>query len=207
MKTLSTCPPKPRGRPRAFDRDKALDAAMRLFWQQGYEATSLSDLTCAMGINPPSLYSAFGDKEQLFLAAIEHYLNDGPGTSLSCLLSYGTTAREAIQKVLTNAANELANPDHPPGCMVVTSATNCSVGSARVQEAVARYRARKEEEIIARIEKGKVDGDLPAATDAVALARFYGTVMQGMTMQARDGATADVLLDIAMAAMRAWPSS
>src|ERR1700737_2271235 len=113
---------KGRGRPRSFDRDAALERAMEIFWRQGYEATSINDLTAAMGINAPSLYIAFGDKERLFLEAVERY-RCGPGSSAR-VLAEGATARLTIERLLEESAVELTRSSHPPGCMVVTSTMN-----------------------------------------------------------------------------------
>ena len=120
---------KPRGRPLSFDRDTALEQAMRVFWQRGYEAASITELTAAMGITAPSLYTAFGDKERLFLEAIERYAC-GPGGGYPRALEEEPTAYLAIKRCLEEAAEELTRPCHPPGCMVTMAATNCSVASA-----------------------------------------------------------------------------
>jgi AcrR family transcriptional regulator len=194
---------KVRGRPRSFDRDEALERAMEVFWRQGYEATSINDLTAAMGINPPSLYAAFGDKERLFLEAVERY-SSGPGDAAR-VLGDATTARDAIELMLTSAAAELTRPDHPPGCMIVTSAMNCSAGSAHLNAKLKERRTESEARVRAVIERGCTRRELPAGTSATALAKFYMTVLEGMTIQARDGATREELLAVAGAALRAWP--
>ncbi|HQR38143.1 MAG TPA: TetR/AcrR family transcriptional regulator [Blastocatellia bacterium] len=203
MKTSTAKVVRPRGRPRSFDRDAALEHAMQLFWRHGYEATSISELTAAMGITPPSLYAAFGDKERLFLEAIERY-TAGPGNSVA-MLAGASSARGAIEGLLTGACDELTNPGHPPGCMVVTAATNCSESSAHLQSALAKMRAANEARIRTTIERGVAEGELPQGTDSAALAKFFMTVLQGMTIQARDGAARDALLTVAHAAMNAWP--
>jgi len=195
---------KARGRPLSFDRDKALENAMHVFWERGYEAASISELTSAMGITPPSLYAAFGDKERLFLEAIERYA-DGPGSGAPRALAEEPTARGAIERLLEEAADELTRSCHPAGCMVVMAATNCSVASAHIQAALAKRRAASDAGIRQRIEQGIREGELPADTDAAALANFYSTVFQGMSIQARDGATRASLVATAQAAMRAWP--
>ncbi|MBS0446086.1 MAG: TetR/AcrR family transcriptional regulator [Proteobacteria bacterium] len=202
--TPATAPPKPRGRPLSFDRDAALERAMHVFWEHGYEAASISDLTSAMGISPPSLYSAFGDKERLFLEAIERY-NQGPGGFGQRALTEEPTARGAIQRLLEDAAAELTRACHPLGCMMVMAATNCSVAAEHVQTALAKRRALGIASIESRIRRGVDDGELPPGADASALANFYATVYQGMSMQAKDGATYDSLMATAASAMRAWP--
>jgi len=197
-------PAKTRGRPRSFDRDEALERAMDVFWRQGYQATSLSDLTAAMGINPPSLYAAFGDKEHLFLAAVERYESLGHG-SAGCILEEAPTARDAVELILKETASELTKPSQPKGCMLITAATNCSAESAHIQRALAKRRAEQKKHLKDRIAKGVANGELPRGADAGALADFYTTVLTGMSMQARDGATRKTLLATAETAMRAWP--
>jgi len=201
---VAAAPPKPRGRPLSFDRDAALERAMHVFWEHGYEAASISDLTAAMGITPPSLYTAFGDKERLFLEAIERY-GKGPGGFGQRALDEEPTARGAIQRLLEDAAAELTEECHPLGCMMVMATTNCSVAAEHVQNALAKRRALGVANIQARIQRGIADGELAADTDAGALANFYATVYQGMSMQAKDGAPRASLLASVEMAMRSWP--
>jgi AcrR family transcriptional regulator len=190
---------KPRGRPRSFDREKALERAMQVFWKQGYEATSIHDLTRAMGINPPSLYAAFGDKERLFMEAVERYQREC-GPAVACILDEAQTARGAIERLLTESAGQMAHSGDPRGCMLIT---NCSAPS--VQSALAGRREHQKAALKARIDRGAREGELPRGTDTAALADFYTTVLQGMALSARDGATRKSLLAAAEAAMRAWP--
>jgi AcrR family transcriptional regulator len=195
---------KPRGRPLSFDRDAALETAMRVFWERGYEAASISDLTSAMGITPPSLYTAFGDKEQLFLEAIERYAL-GYGSAGARALNEEPSARGAIERWLTEAANELTQPCHPKGCMVVMATTNCSAAAERVQDALLLRRTQAIASVGRRIQGGIDSGELPADTDAGDLANFYATIYQGMSMQAKDGATHESLMATVRTAMRSWP--
>ena len=199
-------PAKPRGRPLSFDRDAALEQAMHVFWERGYEAASITDLTQAMGITPPSLYTAFGDKEKLFLEAIERYAL-GPGSAGPRALREEPTARGAIERWLHESAEELTRPCHPKGCMVVMAATNCSVAAEHVQTALTKRRAAAIAEIHRRIQSGIDGGELPPATDAQALGNFYSTIYQGMSMQAKDGATRASLVATVDTAMRVWPSA
>lgn len=196
---------KPRGRPLSFDRDAALESAMHVFWERGYEAASIADLTAAMGITPPSLYTAFGDKERLFLEAIERYAL-GPGSAGARALAEERTARSAIRRWLEEAAEELTRPCHPSGCMVVMATTNCSVAAERVQAALVKRRAAAIAGVVARIQRGIAEGELPADTDAEVLGNFYATVYQGMSMQAKDGATHESLLASVALAMASWPA-
>jgi AcrR family transcriptional regulator len=194
-------PARARGRPLSFDRETALEKAMHIFWEKGYEAASIADLTAAMGITPPSLYTAFGDKERLFLEAIEAY-GRGPGAFGARALAEEPTARRAVQRLLDEAAAELTQDCHPLGCMMV-----CSVAAVHVQAALTRRRALGVESMQARIQRGIEEGELPASADAGALANFYATVYQGMSMQAKDGATRESLLASVDMAMRSWPDA
>ncbi len=196
---------KARGRPRTFDRDAALDHAMRLFWEHGYEATSLAQLTAAMGISAPSLYAAFGDKEALFLQAVDRYVSRG-GDQTDALMGDAQTAREAVSRVLAESAIRLTDPRFPRGCMVVLSAISVSEEAARVQTELARCRASWEDHMKARIQRGIADGDVPEGTNAAALASFYMAVLQGMSLHAKDGASRERLAEIGEAALLAWPA-
>lgn len=129
----------PRGRPRAFDREHALTQAMLVFWERGYEGASLTELTEAMGIKPPSLYAAFGDKEALFREAIEHY-KSAYGQHTTRALTEEPTARAAVEALLRNNACTYVEPGHPKGCMVVLAATNCTPANAPVWEFLAASR-------------------------------------------------------------------
>lgn len=179
---------------------------MLLFWRHGFTATSIADLTEAMGISAPSLYAAFGDKERLFLEAVERYQQKAGGAA-ERILAAAPTARAAVERLLGSAARQLSSADHPPGCMVVTAAMNCSDACQHLQEALGRQRAASTRLLQDRIAQGIAAGELPASTDAAALAAFYQTVLQGMTIQARDGADSASLLATAAAAMRAWPAA
>jgi AcrR family transcriptional regulator len=134
-----TIPPKPRGRPRGFDRDEALESAMRLFWSRGYEATSISDLTHAMRITSPSLYSAFGDKKRLFLEAVQRY-EQAAGCFARKALTEEPTAELAIRRLLLDALKSFTDPKNPKGCLIVLGATNCTVEATDIFEAVAERR-------------------------------------------------------------------
>jgi AcrR family transcriptional regulator len=196
--------PKARGRPLSFDREAALEKAMHVFWERGYEAASVADLTAAMGITPPSLYTAFGDKERLFLEAVEAY-GKGPGGFGQRALAEEPTARQAVQRLLEEGASELTRDCQPHGCMMVTAAVNCSIAAEHVQTALAKRRALGIKSMEDRIQRGIDEGELPPGTDAAALASFYAMVYQGMSMQAKDGASRESLLASVEMAMRSWP--
>ena len=210
MKNVSACPMpaapgkprKARGRPRSFDRDAALQAAMAVFWEKGYEAASINDLTEAMGVNPPSLYAAFGDKEKLFLAAVDRYLEE---RRQSCPYAKEPTAREAMQMLLTYMAHELTEPCHPRGCLMMMASATTGSASAVLQKALANERSWGRERIRDRIRRGIAEGDVPRGTDANALTDFYVTIITGMGMQARDGASRRSLLATVERAMQLFP--
>ena len=197
-------PRKPRGRPRAFDREAALEQAMEVFWSKGYEAASISDLTGAMGVSPPSLYAAFGDKERLFLEAVERYQRT---RGESCPYCDEPTARGAIEKLLTYMAEELTTGSHPRGCMMMMAAATSANASRGLQARLARDRAESHARMRARIERGIADGDVPPGTDAGALADFFAALITGMSMQARDGVSRASLLETVRRAMTLFPEA
>lgn len=203
MKSLENVA-RPRGRPRAFDREAALEVATRLFWRHGYEATSVADLAAAIDINPPSLYAAFGDKKRLFAEVVDRYQARHGGFAARALTEE-RTAERAIRRLLSEAAAVFTDPDSPPGCMVVTAAMNCSAQAEDVAEALAHKRAVSELLIRRRIDAAVSSGELPAATNAKEVAAFYTAVFQGMSIKARDGASRAELTAIANRAMAAWP--
>ena len=190
--------------PRSFDRDVALDIALTLFWRHGYEATSVAALTKAMGINPPSLYAAFGDKRRLFSEAVRRYAETHGSYGAKALEQ--TTSRDVLKTMLHLAAAEYADPSHPPGCLVVDGATNTAEASEDVKQELRAFREGTKQAIAVRIAADVEAGLLPPETDAPALAMFYAAVIQGMSTQARDGATPEELRRMADVALAAWPS-
>ncbi|KDC58001.1 TetR/AcrR family transcriptional regulator [Bordetella bronchiseptica] len=193
------------GRPRAFDRDAALLAAMRTFWTQGYEGTSIQDLVQAMGVNKPSLYATFGCKEEIFREAIELYDRvEGRATSQS--LAQARTAREAVETMLRANARAYAVAEGPRGCMIVLSSLLGAPENARVRAYLADNRLAGETLLKDRLAQGIAQGDLAPTADIDQLAAFYTTVLEGLSIQARDGAGADKLNTIIDAAMLAWPA-
>jgi AcrR family transcriptional regulator len=194
--------PKPRGRPRSFDRETALEKALLAFWEHGYEATSVSDLTRVMDIGAPSLYAAFGDKRSLFEEVVREY-GTKYGSFGDRALAEEPTARAAVERTLREAAVEYTDPAHPYGCLVIHAAINCT--TPEVEESL---RVRRNANIAAfegRIRADIAAGALPAGTDAAALARHTGAMIQGMSQQARDGASRTELEALAEIAMAIWP--
>lgn len=192
-----------RGRPRSFDRDAALASAMEVFWIKGYEAASLSDLTAAMGIASPSLYAAFGSKERLFHEAVELYgRTEGP--QLWDVVDAAPTARQAIEGFLMATAQAFTRPGKPRGCLVTLSAINLTDASPSVCEAMREQRAFGQRGLEARLKRAIAEGDLPGDLDLGGVAAFYLTVQQGMSIQAREGATRETLEKVVRGAMAAW---
>jgi len=192
------------GRPRAFDKDKALEMAMRVFWQKGYEGASLADLTQAMGINPPSLYAAFGNKEALFRQAVERYQARVAAYGMDALAL--PTARGVAEAMLNGAADLQTDRDHPQGCLMVQGALACGDEARALRADLAARRAANVEALRVRFERAKQKGDLPKDADPAALACFIAAVIYGMAVQASGGATRAELQGVIDSAMQAWPS-
>jgi AcrR family transcriptional regulator len=193
----------PMGRPRAFDIDTALDRALQVFWRNGYAGTSLLDLTKAMGINRPSLYAAFGNKEALFRKALDRYA-EGPAVYVREALNE-PTARAVVERLLRGALDLLTDPGNPPGCLMVQGALSCGEAADPIRRELASRRAAGETAIRQRFERAMLDGDLPANTDAADFARYVATVIHGMAVQAAGGSRREELRRVVKMALRAWP--
>ena len=192
------------GRPREFDRDAALEAAMLLFWRKGFAATSMTDLCDAMDVRSPSLYAAFGSKEELYLEAVERYV-DIQGHLVWDRLEDGATARAGVENLLNAGTENLPKSrTTPAGCMAILAAVGDEWPAAIVGVA-KKVRLDMLSRLRARLETAVANGELAASTDIDSLSRFYLSVFQGMAVQARDGATQAELSGVAAAAMAAWP--
>ena len=194
---------KAAGRPRSFDPDRALDAAMRVFWRKGYEGTSLTDLTRAMKINRPSLYAAFGDKQQLFRKALARYA-DGPNAFFREALE-AATAREVAERLLMGSADMLGDPRNPRGCLGVQSALACGEGAEAIRRDLILFRKNAERAIRHRFERAKSERDLPPTADPRELASYISTVIRGLAVDAASGARREELRRVARMALKAWP--
>lgn len=192
-----------RGRPLSFDRDAALEQAMLLFWRHGYETTSISGLTHAMGITAPSLYAAFGDKRGLFLEAAHRYAGDPEAGEAA--IDDASSAREAARSLLAGAVVAFTGETTPPGCLLASATASGSKASAEVQAIVAGYRRRIRDRLQARIGRDVTAGLLPEDADVAGLAGLVVTVVQGLSILARDGASRAFLSSVANASLRAWP--
>jgi AcrR family transcriptional regulator len=196
-------PRRKTGRPLSFDREKALDQAMLTFWRHGYETTSIVDLTHAMGITAPSLYTAFGDKKQLFLEAARRYAGD-PDV-IAQAIQNAPSAQEAARQLLTSAATGYTGETTPKGCLLASAAASGSDAASDVQRTIADIRKTIAGHLRDRIERDISTGVVSATTDAGALAAFVMAVTQGMSVLARDGASRAELLAIVTTALQAWP--
>ena len=193
------------GRPRNFDRSTALQQAMKLFWERGYEGTSFDDLITAMGISPSSFYNSFGSKEQLHQEASETFMACS-GEWFAGKLGAATDARTAFRQILEMAAREATLDDMPAGCMISLAGTHVPPSLSALRDRMAGYRGAAQSAMADRIRRGIDEGDVPKDTDAAALAAFYSALMRGMVVQARDGASRERLLEIVEFGMQAWPS-
>lgn len=203
MKDEAVTSPRKTGRPLSFDRDAALREAMLAFWRSGYESTSIADLTAAMDLTPPSLYTAFGDKKRLFLEAMQLYA--GSPEDFEARLSQAPTAQDAATAMLLSAADAFTDPSMPKGCLLASATATGSVKSADVIQAVAEIRERMRLQLQARIEADVARGMLPAQTDAHLLSITVIALIQGLSVLARDGHGRDVLRKIARTGTAAWP--
>jgi AcrR family transcriptional regulator len=195
---------RPRGRPRGFNPDAALARALEVFWRQGYQGTSLHDLTAAMGINRPSLYTAFGNKESLFRKALQRYTDEHMafvGTALD-----EPTARRAVEALLRGYAASVTGPDTPPGCLTVQGALASDPDTDPIRAELTNRRLAGEAALRARLERARQEGELPAGADPDELARFFNTIAQGMAVQAAGGATRGQLQQVIDLALRVWPT-
>ncbi|MET3593770.1 MULTISPECIES: TetR/AcrR family transcriptional regulator [Mesorhizobium] len=191
------------GRPRAFDPEVALDAAMHLFWEHGYEATSLAMLREAMGLTPPQIYNAFTDKETLFRRALARYHEREIGFALDAL-GAPVQVKEAIRLLLMGAAEAYTRPGKPGGCLFISGALAASPQAQGIADELKTYRKATEAAIAARLVKGQEAGELPADLSVERLAKYLTGVMHGMSIQARDGASAQDLRALAEIALAAW---
>lgn len=192
-----------RGRPRSFDRDQALAQAMEVFWARGYADTSMTDLTRAMGIASPSLYAAFGSKEDLFREAVKLY-QQSEGGMLWAAVEAGETAREAIEGLLLATAEANGRPDRPTGCLIVLSGAHPDALPGGACGELSDIRRHAMAALEDRFRQGLEAGEIAPDADLAAMTAFYATVHQGMVFRARDGATSDELRATARAAMMAW---
>jgi len=191
------------GRPRSFETGKALDAAMKVFWCKGYEGASLSDLTKAMGINRPSLYAAFGDKESLFRKVLDRY-DKGPAAYVQEALNQ-PTARAVVERLMEGAAELGTASGNPRGCLFVQSALACGDKAEGIRNDLILRRDAGEKAVRQRLKRAQAEGDLRRDANPADLARYVVTVIQGIAVQAASGAAGPELRRVIQTALRAWP--
>lgn len=193
------------GRPRSFDRDEAIQQAMQIFWEHGYEATSLTQLKAGIGggITAPSFYAAFGSKEDLFKEVVAHYLATH-GRVESCLWDGSLPPRQAIELALRRSARMQSEPGHPKGCLMVVAAVACSPEHANVQQLLAKARARTRDGIASCVARALESGELSTGTDVQALAMVFGSFLVGLSTLARDGVTSAALDSAVTEIMHVW---
>lgn len=194
---------KPRGRPPAFCQEQALEKALHVFWRRGYEGASMAELTEALGMNKPSIYAAFGNKEELFRKALARYQQGAVAYVHEALQR--PTAREVVETLLRQSVDLLTDPANPRGCLMVQGALSCGESASAVQQELIARRRGFESALAKRFEQAKADQDLPAATDCRALAKYIATIHQGMSVQATSGATREELNKMIDVALQSWP--
>lgn len=192
-----------RGRPREFDKEKALDIALKLFWAHGYEGVSVAFLAQSIGVNVPSLYSAFGNKEALFLEAVKRYSEVNGGFYHVALKK--KTAREVAQYILDHEVKLVTMPDAPDGCLMIQGALVTSPESEAIRQMMAGMRRTAEKWMEDRFRQAKKEGDLPADADPAALACYLMALNSGIAVQAKSGASRRELKKVVAVAMRNWP--
>jgi len=192
------------GRPRAFDPDKALDAALKVFWERGYEGASLADLTKAMGINKPSLYGTFGDKAELFRKVVDRYLSRQNLLWEQVLRE--PSARTTVERILNAVADSLTSGQNPHGCLLVQSALTCSEESECIKNELSLRRADSDGMLRLRLERAQKEGEIPQGVDVAALSRYFSTILRGMSVEASGGATRQDLQNVIDLALKAWPA-
>jgi AcrR family transcriptional regulator len=189
------------GRSRRFNIDEAIAIATKLFWQKGYEGTSVAELTSAMGINPPSFYAAFESKAALFRIALDRYRGEYLGFAAKALEE--PTARGVAERLLLGYADMLASPGHPPGCLAMNSAW--SADSDGIRDELRAWRQYRKKNLRKRFQMAIAEGDLPPGTSAEALAQYIMVVAWGLALEGQSGSSRRELRRVATAAMQAWP--
>jgi AcrR family transcriptional regulator len=195
---------RPRGRPSSFDHEEVLEKALTVFWSRGYEGASMAELTQAMGLNRPSIYAAFGNKEALFHRALGKYLSGSVAYVAEAMAE--PTARKVVEKFLTQSAEFLSDQRHPHGCMVVQGALSCGQGSEHIRRELISYRHGYEDALRRRFDQAQAQSDLPVGANTSDLAKYIATIHQGMSVQATSGATKEQLQAVVRLTLENWPN-
>lgn len=191
------------GRPREFDLENALDRALLVFWRNGYEGASIVDLTDAMGINPPSLYAAFGNKEGLFRKVVDRYIERYAG--FWEVARAAPTARAMVEHLLRASVDFVTDESNPRGCLMVRGAMACSEAANKIRDEIVTRRATGEAMLRERFERAASAGEMPPELDPADYARYIMTVLEGLSVQAAGGASRDDLRKVAEMTLRTWP--
>ncbi len=200
-----SCAKKGRGRPKVFDREAALDKAMTLFWQYGYEATSLSDLVEATGAKAPTLYAEFVNKEGLFRAVLDHYINRFASKNEACLFCDDQTLLEALRHYFTAVATCFTSKDTPAGCFMINTSAALAASSKEIAKTIKSRHAVQEQTLCQFLQLRQARGEIPAEKNVAELAQFLSCILQGMSISAREGASFETLMQITETTLRLWP--
>lgn len=192
-----------RGRPREFDPEEALSAALTVFWRRGYEGASMAELTEAMGITKPSLYACFGNKESLFRKALDLYERDKLCYMKSALDA--PTAKDVAERLLRGSLAIQTGTTDPHGCLGVISAVGCTIQADSIRDDVSARRASSDAALLARLERARDEGDFPDTIEPQALATYLTTVMQGMAVHAGAGMSRELLEQLVDTTLAVWP--
>lgn len=198
------CGKKSRGRPKQFDRDRALESALDLFWRHGYEATSLADLVEVTGAKAPTLYAEFGNKEGMFRAAVERYLQKYT-TCTNQLLEQDLPVAEIVEAYVRSSVEVFTDPDTPSGCFMVCASAALSSASDDVAQMLRKKHHAQETALKACFDRKVQQGELLAKTDTALLAKYVICTIEGMSVQAREGGSRSDLLRLLEALMLVWP--
>ncbi|ASG63485.1 TPA: TetR/AcrR family transcriptional regulator [Kluyvera ascorbata] len=200
-----SCAKKGRGRPKVFDREAALDKAMTLFWQYGYEATSLSDLVEATGAKAPTLYAEFVNKEGLFRAVLDHYISRFASKNEACLFCEDQTLLEALRHYFTAVATCFTSKDTPAGCFMINTSAALAASSKEIAKTIKSRHAVQEQTLYKFLQLRQARGEIPAEKNVAELAQFLSCILQGMSISAREGASFETLMQITETTLRLWP--
>ncbi|MFV0262456.1 MAG: TetR/AcrR family transcriptional regulator [Kluyvera sp.] len=200
-----SCAKKGRGRPKVFDREAALDKAMTLFWQYGYEATSLSDLVEATGAKAPTLYAEFVNKEGLFRAVLDHYISRFASKNEACLFCDEQTLLEALRNYFTAVATCFTSKDTPAGCFMINTSAALAASSKEIAKTIKSRHAVQEQTLCQFLQLRQARGEIPAEKNVAELAQFLSCILQGMSISAREGADFATLMQITDTTLRLWP--
>ncbi|WNP33004.1 TetR/AcrR family transcriptional regulator [Enterobacter kobei] len=202
---VTCCTKKSRGRPKTFDRDAALDKAMTLFWQHGYEATSLADLVEATGAKAPTLYAEFTNKEGLFRAVLDRYIARFAAQHDAQLLCEDKPLEQALRDYFTSVATCFTSKDTPAGCFLINTSATLAASSDDIAQTIKSRHALQEKTLVQFLQQRQARGEIPANRDVAALAQYLSCILQGMSVSAREGACIEKLLQVTNTTLRLWP--